>query len=116
LGVNLARLPFGDPERQLARSEAVAAQIASSAGGDRFGIWLLADDDSEGAYRFLLERIGRPAALPSESPPRLLFVICQAKPCGAGDVFDAIGPDWIGGRIDWTSDVSGVGVVRVVAP
>jgi hypothetical protein len=112
--VNVAHLPFGEPDRQLARTQAVALRIAAASGGERFGIWLLADDDTDGAYRFQLVRIGHRITEPSEPPPRLLFVLCQAKPCGIDEVRDVIGPDWSDSQIDWVSSVDGVDIVRVV--
>ena len=111
--LGLSHLPFAEPERQLARSEDVAGYIARASGAQPFAIWLLAPDDSDGAYRFQLERAGHPPVSLDQPPPARMFVICQSGPCTDAQVRDAIGPGWsrIGGRVS----LDGVDVVDVAS-
>jgi hypothetical protein len=115
LAFNIADWPFGAPERQLARSEYVAALIAAAAGPERFGLWLLAENDSDGAYRFQLERIGRAPARPDEALPRQLFVLCQDRQCGPSEVRTAVGSDWLASQLEGLGNAAGVDVYRLTA-
>jgi 4-amino-4-deoxy-L-arabinose transferase-like glycosyltransferase len=116
LVVNVAAAPFGQPGNQLARSEAVARRIDAAAGGGSFGLWLVADADSDGAYRFQLERLGHPPVRPDEALPRQLFVVCQATLCDIGDVRTAAGPEWTASRLDLQDQVDDVRITRLVLP
>lgn len=114
-GQNLTHLPFGPPERQLARSELVATQIASAAGTEPFGLWMLADDDSDGAYRFQLERMGHPPAR-AEQLVNQLFVVCQRFDCDEPTVRAALGGDWSTAPIAWRTSTAGVDIFRLTSP
>jgi 4-amino-4-deoxy-L-arabinose transferase-like glycosyltransferase len=114
--LNLARAPFGDPLHQLDRTETVAGLIQTASGGQPYALWLLADGDSDAAYRFQLERIGPLPVTPAEPRPPQLFVICQARPCDADAVHAAIGPDWASSQIDWRAQSDDVQVARLVSP
>jgi hypothetical protein len=116
LVVNVAAAPFGPPGHQLARSEAVARRIDAAAGGASFGLWLAADADSDGAYRFQLARLGHPPVRPDEALPRQLFVVCQATPCDLGDVRTSAGPEWTASRLDLQDQVDDVRIARLVLP
>ena len=115
LVVNVTRLPFGDPGGQLARSETVARSIDAATGGGQFGLWLVADGDSDGAYRFQLERLGHPPVRPDQALPHQLFVLCQAKSCDLNDVRVLAGPDWATSQIDWEAQVQDVQIRRLVS-
>lgn len=113
--ISLSNLPFGEPERQLSRSEHVAGYIARASAAQPFAIWLLAQDDSDGAYRFQLERIGRPPVRPDQPPPARLFVICQSGPCTDAQVHDAIGPEWASAIISHRDSIDGVEIIELAS-
>jgi hypothetical protein len=114
--VNAARAPFGSPDRQLMRTQAFATMIDSASGAESYALWLLADDDSDGAYRFQLERIGHPPTRPDEALPRQLFVVCQRNPCDVDHVRAAVGPEWTASRIDWLAEDAEVRLARLGYP
>jgi hypothetical protein len=114
LVVNAARAPFGAPGGQLARSEAVARSIDAAAGGGQFGLWLVADADSDGAYRFQLERLGHPPLRPDEALPHQLLVVCQAKACDLEHVRATAGPEWATSWNDWEVRIQDVQIERLV--
>jgi hypothetical protein len=106
LGLSVWSSPFrAPPEQQLARSAAVAEAIGSAAGSEPFAIWLTAPGESDGAYRFQLERRGTPPAADDAPLPAQLFVICQASTCSWAELIDSAGPEWASSRL--------VGQVRV---
>jgi hypothetical protein len=120
LAVNVANAPFGPPSGQLARSEEVARSIAAAAGGSPFSLWLVAaDGDSDGAYRFQLERLGHPPVDPAQALAHQLFVVCQASTTTACDlhaVRASAGPEWAASQSDWESQVADVRITRLVLP
>ena len=68
--LNLARAPLLDPPtNHLARTAAVAQAIAArQPSATPFAIWLQSPNDTDNAYRYQLERIGRPP-IRAQDPP-----------------------------------------------
>jgi len=111
---NAIRLPYATPDHQLQRSEAVATHIIAAAPTrDPFGLWLLAEDDSDGAYRFQLERGGHLAA-PVTQPVTRLFVICQRARCDEATVRASLSPDWSAAPITHRATTAGVELFLLV--
>lgn len=81
------------PEHQLERTQAVAEAIASAAASETFLIRLTAPEP-DGAYRFQLERLGKPPAAADAPLPAQLFVICQGSSCDTTQALEQAGPDW----------------------
>jgi hypothetical protein len=87
------------PQQQLGRSRAVAEAIGTAAAGHPFLIRLIAAGESDGAYRFQLERLGTPPAAADLELPWQLFVICQGSICDQAQALDQAGPDWSTSRL-----------------
>jgi hypothetical protein len=117
VGLNLAYSPLRDqPIFHLARTEAVAAAVAARSAAEPFGLWLVAPDDSDAAYRYQLERLNRPAVQPADPLPGRVFMVCQNPPCTAADLQSAAGSDWASARLTWQTTLHGVTVVELQRP
>ena len=85
-GVNLVANPLRfPPNRQLARSVAVAERIEELAAGEKFNFAVIAERNYEGAYQYFLEKNNAPFII--VDPLRLdqtvaeaLFVVCELPP------------------------------------
>lgn len=100
IGVNAWASPFREPpKQQLARSLAVAETIRGAAAGEPFLIQLMSLDESDGAYRFQLERMGTPPAAPDAPLPAQLFIICPGSTCESAEALDRLEPDWSTGQL-----------------
>jgi Dolichyl-phosphate-mannose-protein mannosyltransferase len=114
VGLNVAYSPLrGEPIFHLARTEAVAAAVAARSDSERFGLWLMAPDDSDAAYRYQLKRLNQSPALPSEPLPGRVFILCQKPPCSAAELQSAAGPDWASAHLTWQTTLHGVTVVEL---
>jgi hypothetical protein len=100
LGLNAWASPLRKPpEQHLARSQAVAEAIGSAAASEPFSIRLVSAGESDGAYRFQLERMGTPPAAADAPLPAQLFVICPGMSCAAAQAIEQAGPDWSTSRL-----------------
>jgi hypothetical protein len=117
LAVNVWQTPLsGPPLEHLARTFDVARAIDAQAGDGPFGLWLMANDDTDGAYRYQLARLGRSPARADEPEPRQLFLVCQSADCDATQLQEAAGPEWASATRTWQATLHGVTVVGLTAP
>ncbi len=117
VGLNLWLSPLrSEPAYQLARTEATASAISDRANREPFAIWLMGDDDKDGAYRYQLARFGDAPVAPDEPLPKRLFVICQEAQCDPQDLHRHAGPDWSSSTPTWQSTQRGVTLVELEQP
>jgi 4-amino-4-deoxy-L-arabinose transferase-like glycosyltransferase len=115
VAINLWSSPLRQqPENQLARTWAVAQQIASAAQGEPFGLWLTTPGESDAAYRFQLERIGRPAAAADGPQPTQLFIICPGAVCDMSQARQQVGADWVDSRMSWQAQIANDEILQLV--
>jgi hypothetical protein len=114
LAVNLWRSPLlWPPLDHLARTSDVAHAVAARAAAEPFGLWLMAADDTDGAYRYQLTRLGLSPARPEDPLPRQLFVVCQDPPCDLSQLQRTAGPDWSAATLAWQDRLDGVTVLEL---
>jgi hypothetical protein len=108
LGLNLLLLPiWPPPERQLEQTRQVADAIGERSNGAPFALLLIAVGDSDGAYRFWLERSGFPPAPADAPPPPQLFVICRQPVCARPS-------EWSDAQQVWQTDIANERIEHLV--
>ncbi|HEY3063986.1 MAG TPA: glycosyltransferase family 39 protein [Chloroflexota bacterium] len=112
--LNLANSPLREePLFHLARAENVASAIAARANDEPYALWLFAQGDADGAYRYQLDRLGRPPARPDAPLPRRLFILCQQEPCDIMRRQSAVGPDWATAYLVWQANFYRVSILEL---
>lgn len=90
IAYNLRGIPFrSQPNRQLEQAKSISRAVWEEAGGQPFNFALLADHNSDHAYRYFLEIWGNPPVVienPSVDPDRTtvtdqLLVVCELAEC-----------------------------------
>jgi 4-amino-4-deoxy-L-arabinose transferase-like glycosyltransferase len=114
-GLNLLNSPLrAPPDNQLAHTRGVAELIAEAAAGEPFELWLLAGGEADGAYRFWLERMGRPALPPDAPLAPQLFIICRRPVCDVAHAQAAAGQPWSSARVAWQATVADDDILELV--
>jgi 4-amino-4-deoxy-L-arabinose transferase-like glycosyltransferase len=111
LVLNVAASPLREPPLEhVDRTEAVARAIHARAGGEPYALWLVSPNDSDAAYRYQLERVGRPPIRPADGPAARLFLVCQDQPCDQS----AAGPDWAAAHVNSDTTFFRIRVLELV--
>jgi hypothetical protein len=114
-GLNLFSSPLrSPPDNQLAHTRTVAQLIADVAGHQPFELWLVAGGESDGAYRFWLERMGKPP-VPADGPvaPQM-FIVCRRASCDPAHAQDQPGDVWSSARLAWRAQVADDEILQLV--
>jgi 4-amino-4-deoxy-L-arabinose transferase-like glycosyltransferase len=102
-----------EPNRQLQRSQDVAAFVVSEAGGTDFNFALLSKNNYDAAYQFFLKDSPNVKQLP-DMKTNVLFVVCEDVICDpvGNSKFEIAAFGWT--QIEWERDLSGVKVFKLV--
>lgn len=105
---------FREPNRQLTRTQEVVKFIIGKAGEERFNFALIAERNYDSAYKFYLEKYGRPVGLLPFDKTEQLFVVCEDRPCApVGHPKHEIAAfGWT--KEVWREEVGGVEVVKLI--
>ncbi len=113
--LNLQKSPLNyPPNNQLQRTQDVAKFIIEKSGNQDFNFALLAKSNYDSAYQFLLDQYShKPKQVPIDITKQL-FVVCEDLPCEPthSAKYEVAGFGW--SKIEWTEDVYGVRVYKLV--